>query len=118
MLLNALGPLLAAVGALLAALDALLAALGTLLGRSKDTLGLIWGPRRVDLGLSEESPRLLQEDSEQLKRTNANIPNVDRKLSENHPRGFRKPNPAALYSQLPPTSIAKMMGAGGLRAAN
>ena len=61
---------------------------------------------------------LLQEDSEQPQRTNAKIPKVGRKLPENHPRRFRKINPAAMCSQLAPGSIAKKLGAGGLRAAN
>ena len=43
---------------------------------------------------------------------------IGRKLSENRPRRFQKPNPASMYCQLPPRSIAKMIGAGGLRAAN
>ena len=89
-----------------------------LLGRSWDAPGSIWDPPGLDFRLSWESPELLQEYSEQLKRTKANIPTVDRKLSENGPRRFRKPNPAALDSQLPSLSIANKLTASGLRAAN
>ena len=64
------------------------------------------------------SAELLQEVSEQPKLTNANIPKVDRMPSKNHPRRFRKPSPQALYSQHPPLSVAKKLGAGGLRVAN
>ena len=109
------------LGTLLGRSWTLLGALGSswaLLGRSWDAPGSIWDPPGLDFRLSWESPELLQEDSEQLKRTNANIPKVDRNLSENGPRRFRKPNPAALDSQLPPLSIAKKLGAGGSRAAN
>ena len=86
-------------------------ALGSLLGRSWSALGAhlaelkkvkpILDPPRVDFGLSEEFPELLQEASEQPKRTSANLPKVDRKMSKNWPRRFRKPNLPALHSQLP-----------------
>ena len=98
-------------GALLAALGRFWDALGTLVARFQHLQGSI-------LGSPRNPPGHFKEDSEQPKRTNANIPKVDRKLSENRPRRFRKPNPAALYSLLPTRSISKKLGAGGLRAAN
>ena len=117
-LLGALGTLLGALGTLLGHSWCALGRSWALLGRSWEAPGSIWDPPGLDFRFSWESPELLQEDSEQLKRTNANIPKVDRNLSKNGPRRFRKPNPAALDSQLPPLSIAKKLGAVGLRAAN
>ena len=110
-----------ALGTLLGRSWTLLGALGrswALLGRSWDAPGSSWNPPGLDLTLSWESPELLQEDSEQPKRTNANIPKVDRNLSKNGPRRFRKTNPAPLDSQLPPLSIARKLGAGGFASAS
>ena len=110
-----------ALGTLLGRSWTLWGALGRswpLLGHSWDALGTISGPPGLDFELSWESPELLQEDSEQPKRTNANIPKVGRKLSKNGPRRFRKPNPTALDSQLPPLSIAKQARGRRSRGAN
>ena len=117
----------AALGRSWDALGTFLARSWTLLGRSwtlLDALGCSWDPlgtllaRFRDLqGSILASPELLQEAPDQPKRTNASIPKVDRKLSKNCPRRFRKPSPPALYSQLL-YLFAKKLEAGGLRAAN
>ena len=92
------GDVLDALGTLLGHSWALLGHSWALLGRSWDAPGSIWEPPGLDFRLSWESPELLHEDSEQPKRTNANIPKVGRKLSKNGPRRFRKLNPTALDS--------------------
>ena len=77
---GALGRSWGALGRLLDALGrswTLLGALGALLGRSWLDLG-----PSLDVRLSWESPELLQEDSEQLKRTNANIPKAPKSVQE------------------------------------
>ena len=106
LILGALGRSWEALGTLLGGSRDAFGALLDALGRSWALLGCFWhahgsieGFPKIDLGISEESPWLLQEGSEQSKRMNADIPKVDRKLSENRPSRSRKPN---LYSRLPP----------------
>ena len=83
-------------------------ALGTLLGRSLtllDALGRSWDPLGTPLARFRDLQGWILVSPGRPKRTKANIPKVDRKLSKNCPRRVRKPNPSALYSQLPPLSI-------------
>ena len=80
-------------------------ALGALLG----TLGRLWtfqGRSRLDFGAPKNDFDVSDTRFRHLRD------------SIFRPRRFRKSNPAAMYCQLPPRSIAKMIGAGGLRAAN